>query len=157
MRVKGVNDGVERVLSDDDELGAGYLTSKALNKQRLPEDHEELELLLENYSQHLEGIMSEVAGALSDVQSTQNVVELLLDSSRNMLLVLDLRISIATLGMSTGALGAGLLGMNVSEKTRLLSQAPRLITLVFDRSWQTGLKTAKQDSTSSAVLFSRYH
>lgn len=100
----------------DEDLAAAYLTAKASHTPRSATDHEELELLLENYSQHLEGILSEISGALADVQSTQNVVELLLDSSRNMLLVLDLRLSVATLGMTTGALGAGLLGMNVGPE-----------------------------------------
>lgn len=49
----------------------------------------------------------------SNVQSTQEIVELILDSNRNALLGLDLKVSIGTLGIGTGALVAGLFGMNV--------------------------------------------
>ena len=49
------------------------------------------------------------------MQSTQEIAELMLDSGRNALLALDVKISIATLGVGTGALIAGLFGMNVSS------------------------------------------
>lgn len=48
------------------------------------------------------------------MQSTQEITELMLDSNRNTLLALGLKVSIATLGLGTGALVAGLFGMNVS-------------------------------------------
>ena len=65
----------------------------------------------------------------SNVQSTQEIVELVLDSNRNELLALDLKvrtrslpvrlvsnisqISIWTMGIGMGTLVAGLFGMNV--------------------------------------------
>jgi magnesium transporter len=49
------------------------------------------------------------------MQSTQEITELMLDSNRNALLALGLKVSIATLGLGTGALVAGLFGMNVSR------------------------------------------
>lgn len=47
------------------------------------------------------------------MQSTQEIAELMLDSGRNALLALDIKVSIATLGIGTGALIAGFFGMNV--------------------------------------------
>jgi len=47
------------------------------------------------------------------MQSTQEIAELMLDSGRNALLALDIKVSIATLGVGTGALVAGFFGMNV--------------------------------------------
>jgi len=49
----------------------------------------------------------------ANVQSTQEIVELILDSNRNALLALDLKVSIGTFGLGTGALIAGLFGMNL--------------------------------------------
>ena len=40
-------------------------------------------------------------------------MELILDSNRNALLALDLKVSIVTMGIGVGALVAGLFGMNV--------------------------------------------
>ncbi|KAF8755387.1 transporter [Rhizoctonia solani] len=51
----------------------------------------------------------------SNVQSTLEIVELILDSNRNALLALDLKVSIGTFGIGAGALVAGLFGMNVSR------------------------------------------
>lgn len=47
----------------------------------------------------------------ANVKSTEDIIELILDSNRNSLLGLDLRVSIATLGLTSGALVAGLFGM----------------------------------------------
>lgn len=47
------------------------------------------------------------------MQSTQEIVELILDSNRNALLALDLKVSIVTMGFGAGALGVGAFGMNV--------------------------------------------
>jgi magnesium transporter len=109
-----------------------YLTSKALGRPRALHDHEQLELLLESFVKQVEEIVSEVdttvvCGALfaliqrspqANMQSTQEIAELMLDSGRNALLALDVKISIATLGVGTGALIAGMFGMNVSAPSR---------------------------------------
>ena len=56
----------------------------------------------------------------SNVQSTQEIVELILDANRNALLALDLKISILTMGIGIGTLVVGVFGMNVSRQIRLL-------------------------------------
>lgn len=61
------------------------------------------------------------------MQSTQEIAELMLDSGRNALLTLDLKVSIATLGIGTGAMIAGVFGMNVGViRKRQLIPAPIL-------------------------------
>lgn len=45
------------------------------------------------------------------MRSTEDIIELILDANRNSLLGLDLKVSIATLGLTSGALIAGLFGM----------------------------------------------
>lgn len=137
--------------SADADLAAAYLTAKATASPRKTADHEELELLLENYSQRFEGIITGVSGALvspslppcpffvtrpwtsgigypelnacdwlslspqARIKSNQDVVELSLASTRNKLLQLDLKMSLCTVGLTLGAFGASLLGMNVSR------------------------------------------
>ena len=49
------------------------------------------------------------------MQSTQEIVELILDSNRNALLALDLNVSILTMGIGIGTLVVGVFGMNVSH------------------------------------------
>ena len=136
----------------DDDLVAMYLTDKGKGINRELDDHEELEVLLESFSKQVEEIVNEAENIevrcyiwlpltssckyvllQSNVQSTQEIVELILDSNRNSLLALDLKVrdvfqanwpkydhliiiaqvSIGTMGIGTGALVAGMFGMNV--------------------------------------------
>ena len=88
-----------------------YLTAKQQNTPRDPSDHEECELLLESFDKQVEELVSEVETLSANVSATEAIVELILDSNRNELLALDLKVSIGTLGLTSGALVAGLFGM----------------------------------------------
>jgi magnesium transporter len=83
--------------------------------ERKLSEHEEIEVLLESFSKQVEEIVNEAETIEGNVQSTQEIVELILDSNRNSLLALDLKISIATMGLGTGTLIAGLFGMNLTS------------------------------------------
>lgn len=91
------------------------------------------------------------------MQSTQEIVELILDSNRNALLTLDLKVgvicsdnpcqlthhqvSILTLGVGTGALVAGLFGMNVRAcLLTFLDVSKHLFTLVDEPLGNTSLR-----------------
>ncbi|KAF8156851.1 magnesium transporter [Crassisporium funariophilum] len=108
-----VEEALDEVLSQDEDMDAMYLSDKKNRVPRASHDHEELEVLLESFSKQVEEISNEAENIESNVQSTQEIVELILDSNRNALLALDLKVSIATLGVGSGALVAGLFGMNL--------------------------------------------
>ncbi|KAG8991169.1 magnesium ion transporter [Tulasnella sp. JGI-2019a] len=112
-RAKLVQQAIEEVLEQDEDLAAMYLSDRKAGKPRIISNHEELEVLLESYSKQVEEIVNETDTTISNVQSTQEIVELILDSNRNALLALDLKISIATMGIGLGALIAGFFGMNL--------------------------------------------
>ncbi|KAG2127903.1 uncharacterized protein EDB93DRAFT_1096300 [Suillus bovinus] len=114
-RAKLVQEALEEVLEQDDDLDAMYLTDKKNGVSRNMHEHEELEVLLEFFSKQVEEIANEAENIEANVQSTQEIVELILDSNRNALLALDLKVSIATMGIGTGALIAGLFGMNLKS------------------------------------------
>ncbi|PWZ01197.1 cora-domain-containing protein [Testicularia cyperi] len=76
---------------------------------------DELELLLESFDKQVEEVVAETSQLHSDITNTQEVVELILDNNRNKLLALDLKTSIATMGISAGTLWAGLFGMNLKS------------------------------------------
>ncbi|KAF8632144.1 hypothetical protein AX17_004886 [Amanita inopinata Kibby_2008] len=114
-RAKLIEEALEEVLAQDEDLTAMYLTDKKNNVHRELHEHDELEVLLESFSKQVEEIVNEAENIQSNVQSTQEIVELVLDSNRNALLALDLKVSIATLGVGTGALVAGLFGMNLTS------------------------------------------
>ncbi|KDQ59994.1 hypothetical protein JAAARDRAFT_32363 [Jaapia argillacea MUCL 33604] len=114
-RAKLVGQALDEVLEQDEDLAAMYLTDKKLNGPRAMNDHAELEVLLESFSKQVEEIVNEAESIENNVQSTQEIVELILDSNRNQLLALDLKVSIGTMGIGTGALVAGLFGMNLKS------------------------------------------
>jgi len=114
-RAKLVQEALEEVLEQDEDLVAMYLTDKKNGVQREPSDHEDLEVLLESFAKQVEEIVNETETTQSNVQSTQEIVELILDSNRNALLTLDLKISIITMGLGVGTLLAGLFGMNLTS------------------------------------------
>lgn len=114
-RVKLVQAAFNEVLEQDEDLAAMYLTDRKNDVHRQLSDHEELELLLETFSKQVEEMVNEAENIHGNVQSTQEIVELILDSNRNALLALDLKVSIGTMGIGMGALIAGLFGMNLTS------------------------------------------
>ncbi|RPD55538.1 cora-domain-containing protein [Lentinus tigrinus ALCF2SS1-7] len=114
-RAKLVQEALEEVLEQDEDLAAMYLSDKKNGVSRKPDDHEELEVLLESFAKQVEEIVNEAENIQTNVQSTQEIVELILDSNRNALLALDLKVSILTMGIGVGTLVAGVFGMNLKS------------------------------------------
>jgi hypothetical protein len=72
QKAKLVREALRTVLDADDDMAAMYLTEKALGKPRTEADHEEVELLLENYYEYSGEIMEKADNLLSDVQITHD-------------------------------------------------------------------------------------
>lgn len=131
-RAKAVKNAVVEVLENDEDMQLMYLSSPPpssdtssasgnnastgndANKEDNPGGTiDELELLLESFDKQVEEVAAETSQLHSDINNTQEVVELILDNNRNKLLALDLKTSITTMGISAGTLWAGLFGMNL--------------------------------------------
>ncbi|KIY34306.1 magnesium transporter [Cryptococcus gattii E566] len=147
-RARYVKSAIDELLDSDEDLSAMYLTSRAQGRPRALHDHEQLELLLESFVKQVEEIVSEVDTTVVNMQSTQEIAELMLDSGRNALLALDIKISIATLGIGSGALLAGLFGMNLSTQLEetpyafaVISSTAFLVTLIITA---YGLRTLRR-------------
>lgn len=115
-RAKSIKSAFDELLDSDEDLSAMYITDKLNGRPRALHDHAQLELLLESFTKQVEEIVSEIDTTAANMQSTQEIAELMLDSGRNALLALDIKVSIATLGIGTGALVAGLFGMNLTTR-----------------------------------------
>ncbi|BGO94321.1 hypothetical protein NBRC10512_002770 [Rhodotorula toruloides] len=110
-----VQECLDELLANDDDLAGMYLTARMHGTPHAANDHEAIELLLESFSKQCEEIVSEVETLEANVKHTEDIIELILDSNRNSLLGLDLRVSIATLGLTAGAMIAALFGMNLTS------------------------------------------
>ncbi|EHS64477.1 uncharacterized protein PGTG_20943 [Puccinia graminis f. sp. tritici CRL 75-36-700-3] len=105
---------LDEILENEQDMANAYLSEKILNKSpRQVHDHEEFEQLLESFSKYVEEIVHEGTSTLTNIKSTEEIIDLILDSNRNTLLALDLKVSIGTMGLAVGALTAGLFGMNL--------------------------------------------
>ncbi|WFD24494.1 Inner membrane magnesium transporter MRS2 [Malassezia equina] len=115
-RSRGVKGAVTEVLESDEDMALMYLTDAKLGHARTEtSDLEELELLLESFEKQVEEVIAEIEQIYANVNNTQEIVELILDSNRNKLLTLDLGTSIMTLGVSAATLFVGLFGMNLTS------------------------------------------
>lgn len=72
QKVKLIREALRTVLDADDDMAAMYLTEKALGKPRAEADHEEVELLFENYYECGGEIMEKAEQLMSDVQITHD-------------------------------------------------------------------------------------
>ena len=113
-RISSLRNCIAEVLESDADMAAMYLTAKSGNSQPRPVyAHEEIELLLESYLKIAEEIASRVQLLASNIQSTEDIVNIGLVGQRNELLLLELKLGIGTFSASMGGFGASLLGMNL--------------------------------------------
>ncbi|KAF1823430.1 cora-domain-containing protein [Dissoconium aciculare CBS 342.82] len=115
QKARLVRDAIDDLLEADDDLAAMYLTEKAEGIEREDDNHEEIELLLESYHKVADEIVQISSNLVSAIRNTEEIVRAILDANRNSLMLLDLKFSIGTLGISAGMFIAALYGMNLEN------------------------------------------
>ncbi|KAJ2477637.1 magnesium ion transporter [Coemansia sp. RSA 2131] len=113
QKVLNIRDAIEEVLEQDEDLAAMYLTQKLHGSARARDDHEDVELMMETYLKQVEEIVNHIESVSSHVRTTEDVVNIILDSQRNSLLLLEIRLTILTVALSSGTFLTGLFGMNL--------------------------------------------
>lgn len=128
-RISSLRNCISEVLESDADMAAMYLTAKSGTSQPRPVyAHEEAELLLESYLKIAEEIASRVQLLASNIQSTEDIVNIGLVGQRNELLLLELKLGIGTFSASMGGFGASILGMNLLNG---MESDPRAFWIVF--------------------------
>lgn len=115
QKARLVRDAIDDLLDADDDLVAMYLSERANGKTREEANHTEVEMLLESYHKLCDEIVQASGNLVSNIRNTEEIVKAILDANRNSLMLLDLKFSIGTLGLGTGAIVAGLFGMNLKN------------------------------------------
>lgn len=110
-----IRDVIEELLENDDDLAGLYLTDKHLRRPRAIDDHAEVEMLLESYYKHCDEIVQTINSAISNVRTTEEIINIILDSNRNQLMLLGLRFSIGLLSLGAGMFIASAYGMNLEN------------------------------------------
>lgn len=90
-----------------------YLTDKKSGRLRAPSEHEEIELLLEAYYKQTEEIAAKAETLRQHMRSTEEIIQLLLDVSRNSLMWYDIRLTILTLSATVVSGFGAIFGMNL--------------------------------------------
>ncbi|OJJ43087.1 hypothetical protein ASPZODRAFT_28672 [Penicilliopsis zonata CBS 506.65] len=115
QKARLVRDAIEDLLEADDDLASMYLSERTNGIEREEDDHQEVEMLLESYHKVCDEIVQMSGNLVTGIRNTEEVVKAILDANRNSLMLLDLKVSIGTLGLATGTLVSALYGMNLTN------------------------------------------
>jgi magnesium transporter len=110
-----IRDLIDEMLDHDDELSELYLTEKKHGTQRSKDNHQEVELILESYSLHCDAIVQTIESRVNDVRTTEEIINIILDSNRNDLMLLNLNLSITLMCLAGLLFVAASYGMNLEN------------------------------------------
>lgn len=106
---------IDEMLDHDEELSELYLTEKQQGIKRYKDDHQEVELILESYSLHCDAIVQTIESRVNDVRTTEEIINIILDSNRNDLMLLNLNLSITLMCLAGLLFVAASYGMNLEN------------------------------------------
>uniref|UniRef100_A0A7S1ECP4 EF-hand domain-containing protein n=1 Tax=Hemiselmis andersenii TaxID=464988 RepID=A0A7S1ECP4_HEMAN len=107
---------LEVVLNSDETMALMGLSIRAKSGGKVDvARHEAVETILVAYRRALNGLLYQIKQAHEEVDNTQELLAMSLDSHRNSILQLNMRVSIATLALTGMAVPAGILGMNLTN------------------------------------------
>ena len=72
-------------------------------------------MLLESYHKICDEVVEISGNLITNIRNTEEVVKAILDANRNQLMLFEIKVSIATLGLAGGTLVAGFYGMNLEN------------------------------------------
>lgn len=113
-RVHKVRDELEQLLDDDDDMAHLYLSRKlAAKTTAVCGGVEEIEMLLEAYFVQIDETVNRLNRVREYIESTNDYIDIQLDSRRNKLIQLEVWVSAATVCMAIYSLVAAIFGMNI--------------------------------------------
>ena len=113
-RLNNIRLCIKELLESDSDMADMYLSDKHSAKHDRPSyAHEEMELLLESYLKMAEEISSRTQILMSNMEATEDIVNIALVGQRNDLVLLNLRLGMGTFAAGMGGFGASVLGMNL--------------------------------------------
>ncbi|GAV55063.1 hypothetical protein ZYGR_0AS03860 [Zygosaccharomyces rouxii] len=110
-----VREMLNDILEQDDMLCGMYLNDKLRGYLRAKDDHAEIEMLLETYYTHVDEIVQTVEGTISNTKTTEEIINIVLDSNRNQLMLLGIRFAMGTLSLGLALWIGSLYGMNLEN------------------------------------------
>ncbi|CCK70316.1 Mrs2p KNAG_0E00480 [Huiozyma naganishii CBS 8797] len=106
-----IREVLDELLESDEDLAAMYLAPT----RREGDDFAELEMLIENYYTQCDEFVQQAMSLIEDIKSTEEIVNIILDANRNSLMLLELKVTIYTLGVTVATLLPAFYGMNLKN------------------------------------------
>ncbi|KAJ3055780.1 magnesium ion transporter, partial [Quaeritorhiza haematococci] len=113
MKMDGIRQAIANILANDYEMAALYFSEKMSGKSLDPSKHDEVEFLLEHYLSLIAELSARVSSVFSNINSSETVMHIVLDKQRNNLILFDLRATLASVAIASGAFITSLFGMNI--------------------------------------------
>lgn len=104
---------INTVLANDEDMAMMYLTNAHAGIRQPVSEHAEVETMLESFVEQLQELENSAIGMRNRIVNAEQYMRILADSQRNRIIKTNLYVSLATLAVSTSALGAGIFGMNL--------------------------------------------
>ncbi|CCD25199.1 Mrs2p NDAI_0E03820 [Naumovozyma dairenensis CBS 421] len=102
---------LDELLESDEDLASMYLSVHRTED----DDFADLEMLLETYYTQCDEYVQQAASLIQDIKSTEEIVNIILDANRNSLMLLELKVTIYTLGFTVATLLPAFYGMNLKN------------------------------------------
>lgn len=114
---------LDNLLDNDEDMAGMYLVDKTAREDmgdvncgdEVRQDVEELENILEAYYGQCDEFVQHAGSLVNDIKSTEDIVNIILDSNRNALMLFELRVTIYTLGITFATLVPAFYGMNLKN------------------------------------------
>lgn len=107
---------LDELLDNDEDLLGMYLTDKLESTNRVDSgDFGEVEMLFEAYYKQCDEYVQQSESLISDIKSTEEIVNIILDANRNSLMLFELKVTIYTLGFTVATLLPAFYGMNLKN------------------------------------------
>jgi magnesium transporter len=114
-RASNVRGVLEALLDEDEDMANMYLTEKhnLPSHSREVVDHDEVEMLLEAYMQVVDELVNRADLLSNEIEDTEDLVMIHLDTLRNRLLSVELALSVVSMTFGFGGFMGGIFGMNL--------------------------------------------
>ena len=106
---------LDDLLERDDVLCEMYLTDRKNGVRRTNDDHPEIEMLLETYYSHIDEIVQKTERSIRNIKTTEEIINIILDSNRNQLMLLGIQFSIGLFSLGGILFIGSIYGMNLEN------------------------------------------
>ena len=108
IKVRELKDILEELTENDEDQNTIFKHIKTSNFR-------EIEIILETYENYVQNILNNIEGVLKEIEINQNLFSIDLAINRNLLAQMTAKISIISIGISSGTFISSIFGMNLKN------------------------------------------